>query len=109
MDRTEFLNNLFIMFPQNFNEFNVSMWREQYEFHLSPHINYDGLNRQFMGHHNSVSSAPTPTELRDIARSLNLIHIPRKEPSYMPSKPAPPPPEFYEAKKRLMKKLGMAV
>ena len=107
MDRTEFLNNLFLMFPQNFNEFNVRLWRKQYENHLSVHIDYDSLDNEFMNHHKSMISAPTPTDLRDIARSLNLIHIPQKQNDYRPSECAPPPPEYYKNWKKLREKLAM--
>lgn len=109
MDRTEFLNNLFLMFPQNFNEFNVKLWKQQYENHLSEYIDYDSLDRQFMNYHKSMISAPTPTDLRDIARSLNLVHIPHKERSYMPSNAAPPPKEWHEQYEKLKKKLSMRV
>lgn len=107
MDRTEFLQNIFAMFPQNFNEFNVKLWKQQYENHLSEYIDYDELNLQFMNYHKSMSSAPTPTDLRDIARSLNLIHRPQKHTDYKPTKCAPPPPEFYEHWAKLKEKLAM--
>lgn len=108
MDRAEFLKNLFLMYPQNFNEFNMLIWREKYESILPENIDYDTLDRILMKHHNSVTTAPTPKDLREIASSQNLIYRTSQTNNFMPSNPAPPPPEFYEAKERLMKKLGKA-
>ena len=107
MDRAEFLKNLFLMYPQNFNEFNMLIWREKYESILSENIDYTTLDKVLMNHHNSVTTAPTPKDLKEIANSLNLIIRKPQLNDYKPLNVTPPPPEFYEAKERMNKKFGI--
>lgn len=107
MDRQQFLENLFLMFPMTFNEFNVSLWRAQYEQKLREDIDFQELFNTFMDEHKSVTVAPTPTFLRDFAKSRNLIPIKNNVVDYKPSNCAPPPKEWYEQYEKLKKKLSM--
>lgn len=113
MDRTEFLEIFFSMFIQSFNEYNFPHWKRQYEYELTENIDYDSLEKNFMKLHKPKSGSPmttppSPIELKEIAKSLNLIRVVRPvKTDYKPSNSAPPPPEFYEHWAKLKEKLSM--
>lgn len=108
MDRTQFLENLFIMFPLCFTPANVQIWRSKYETILSPRIDYDRLDYKFITTWKNMKTPPSPSELLEMAREyipagsqvLDDLDEARKN-------ACPPPADFMDRVKKLQNKMSM--
>ena len=110
MDRNEFIERIFTMFPLTFNENNIPYWTEAYESVLIGSINYDKLFHFMIMEHNNMSAAPSPKWLNDNRssyierdeRSAAIRHIEEIK------QDAVPPPETFKLKlAELKKKMSM--
>lgn len=60
MDRSEFLQRLFSMFPMNFSEGNVTYWMEAYEAILNVALDFDKLFFIMISNYDKTNTAPSP-------------------------------------------------
>lgn len=83
MNKSEFLQRLFSMFPSNFNENNMGYWLKAYETVLCGNIDFDKLFFIMISRYENICSAPSPKWLKDNLqdaiiknkKSLALVHI----------------------------------
>lgn len=106
MDRTEFLEKLFRMYPQIFNEYNTSDWCDAYESALSDvNIDYDHLFRVMIMNWEDMRKAPSPRWFR-INHTASIKHDDRcAAVVHMEDikKDSVPPPEHIKEKMELLR------
>ena len=108
MDRDKFLADLFLMYPQSFTEFNVSLWRVRYEMLLSPRADYDRLNYKFITTWKDMRTPPSPADLSAMAKEFTPINSKTLDELDEAKKTAcPPPADFMDRVKSLQKKMSM--
>lgn len=84
MDRKDFIEQLFLMYPKSYCEANASIWRKAYEDVLPLTTNFDGLMRAVIGEY-SANTIPKPawfksrSEVIEATRAAN-IEFDRKAP-----------------------------
>lgn len=112
LNREAFLKKLFLMYPANFTKENAPIWKEAYELVLDENLNYDKLFKILVKDYKSIATAPSPAWLQDYKE----ICSPKKENEALAeikklqeTEGVAPPPEFFEAEKRLKKKLKTRV
>lgn len=113
MDRTEFLNKFFKMYPTSFTEANIPVWWEIYEGILPVTIDYNRLFNDLIMNWHTMGTAPSPnwfkenhliTNAKKDERCAAIVHIEEIK------RTAEPMPEDVKTKMRdLMNKLKMGV
>lgn len=108
LNREAFLKKLFLMYPANFTKENAPIWKEAYELVLDENLNYDKLFKILVKDYKSIATAPSPAWFQDYKE----ICSPKKENEALAeikklqeTEGVPPPPEFFEAAKRLKEKI----
>ena len=108
LNREAFLKKLFLMYPANFTKENAPIWKEAYELVLDENLNYDKLFKIHVKDYKSIATAPSPACFQDYKE----ICSPKKENEALAeikklqeTEGVPPPPEFFEAAKRLKEKI----
>lgn len=107
LNRESFLKKLFLMYPANFTKENAPIWKEAYELVLDENLNYDKLFKILVKDYKSIATAPAPAWFED----YKIVCEEKKENEELAeikklreTQGAPPPPEFFEAVKRLKAK-----
>ena len=111
MDRTEFLEKFFKMYPSSFTETNVSVWWSVYEKILPASIDFDRLFNDLIMNWHTMGTAPSPHWFREnhmvsSAKQDNkcaaLLHAEEIKKDCVP-----PPPELKAKMAALKEKMGM--
>lgn len=102
MNRNEFLLKLFKMFPNTFNDNNISIWKEAYEQVLKPNWNYEKLFFKMVTNYPNTNTAPAPAYFKDFKKDVEPV--PNKE-QIESVEGVPPPKEFLDLKKKLLDKV----
>lgn len=107
LNRESFLKKLFLMYPANFTKENAPIWKEAYELVLDENLNYDKLFKILVKDYKSIATAPAPAWFED----YKIVCEEKKEDKALAeikklreTQGVPPPPEFFEAAKRLKAK-----
>lgn len=61
MNRAEFLSKFFNMYPNSFNDSNISDWTDAYAIVLSDNLNFDKMFRFMIRNYNDTYKAPPPS------------------------------------------------
>lgn len=113
MDRTTFLQRVFLMYPANVNENNMPFWIQAYEHVLNQNINYDKLFNVMISKYEYTHTAPSPRWFKEnlsdcIIRDDKCAALKHHE-ALKNEKYEPMPEHVKQKLEMLKKKLSMGV
>ena len=107
LNRESFLKKLFLMYPANFTKENAPIWKEAYEIVLTENLDYNKLFNIMVKDYKSIATAPSPAWFEDykaICEEKQQNKALAEIKKLRETEGVPPPPEFFEAAKRLREK-----
>ena len=72
MNRDEFLEKLFRMYPATFTPQNMGIWAEGYEVVLKNNWDYDKLFNKFVRSYDKTNIAPAPSYFIDFKKDVEV-------------------------------------